>query len=127
MEREAFTKIATQHQRSPPCILNDHWTVETELRAQPRRLGSRRVRWNEQRCSVSGSKSNENERDRDDQPEQQDGAGESAQQGGKRHALKMHAPRDWSIARRALVLCACVVGCLAPQRPRDVVIYASGS
>jgi len=39
----------------------------------------------------------------------------------------MHAWSTWSIARRGAVACLLLASCVAPQRPRDVVIYASGS
>jgi len=39
----------------------------------------------------------------------------------------MHASGARSIAPGLFAVCALVLGCVAPQRPRDVVIYASGS
>src|SRR5690348_11274697 len=39
----------------------------------------------------------------------------------------MHASFARSIVCRAIVLPLLLTGCVAPQRPRDIVIYASGT
>ena len=111
---------------TPSCILNGDRLIEPELGADPRHVRRGCRRRNEKRRGVTRSQTDERERDREHQPEQQQRAGESAQHGGRMHALKLHR-RHRGVNSPSCAVAVAVAAVSLRSATADVVVYASGT
>jgi hypothetical protein len=100
-------------------------SVEPELAAQPSRVGGAGSRSEEEGRGIARRQAEEGEGERQHAPVQQHRARGGAEEGGGAHAVISHRSRLASTC--AALATAFSLSCIAPQRPDDVLVLASGA